>query len=405
MIPYHNLSSLVAVLLSIFHTYVAYDHGDSSGDGDSSRDRRLSEDSAYSQFGPNPDLIKFLLDGWTNMSGTVAILCMIGLVSTSFFSFFRRWFFEFWLMTHVLCAVGVIIFCVIHSVSSILLVAFWWAVDLLFRYIIMAMCIYPKTASLELIFPDVVEVKFPKSALFSYNAGQYVQVSFPSIAPLQFHPITISSAPHETEVTLHIRAVGKWSKQLAKLAEKHTHTTIMLEGPYGTLGVDLDNDDRYQMAVMVSGGIGVTPCISLTNSLLHQHEQGRRLQKLHFAWAVPGLDMALSLLPPVMAPESVDSNVLSTNVYVTRNIQEDEEQRRAPSNASFQVHTGRPNLDVTFKELKLEASQKSLTHIAVIACGPRTMLDQVRAACRKHSDSYANFTGVKFDLHEETFDF
>jgi hypothetical protein len=49
MVPIHNLASLVAVALSLFHGYAAYDYGggdsgDASGGGNS-RDRRLSSAS------------------------------------------------------------------------------------------------------------------------------------------------------------------------------------------------------------------------------------------------------------------------------------------------------------------------------------------------------------------------
>lgn len=401
LIPYHNLSSLIAIVLSIFHTYVAFVHGDSSGDGGGSRDRRLSEDSEYAKFGPNTDLIKFLFDGATNISGTLIIACMIGLVVTSFFRVLREWFFEFWLLTHVICAVGVIIFCLVHSVGSIVLVAIWWAVDVFFRYIVMSLYCYPKTASLELIHPDVIEVRFPKFATFNYNAGQYIQISFPATAPFQFHPITISSAPHEEHVTLHVRALGSWSRELASLAAKNSNTQILLEGPYGSLAMDLENETRYQMILCVGGGIGVTPCQSIARSILHKHQEGRKLQKLQFVWAVRDVGMALSLPPPVMKR---NSDVLSTDVYVTRPGAHDEEELLG-LDAPFNVFEGRPNFDSMFEDLKAEAKQRNLTHVAVIGCGPKKMLNQIRAACRSSSDMEWKCGGVKFVLHEEVFDF
>jgi len=405
MIPYHNMCSLAAIVLGVFHTYVAYVHDGDSGDesdeleADSQdRERRLSADSAYAEYGPNPDLFKFLFDGWTNLSGTIIIICMIILVSTSFFSILRRWFFEPWLVTHILSTIGVIVFSIVHGSNTIFIVAVWWIVDLCLRYILMTMCVYPQEATLKLLTPEIVEVRFPKPDKFQYNPGQFVQISFPKIAATQFHPITISSAPHEPEVTLHIRALGAWSKRLVKLAEKNTRTSILLEGPYGNLSMDLDDDERYQLVLLISGGIGVTPCQSIAKYLLHAHEQGRKLETLYFAWAARSLDMARSIPPPI-APENA-SAVVSAHVYITRSNGKNEDDQESAMNTPYQLHEGRPKLESIFQELKLEAEEKSLHHVAVVVCGPNSMLEQVRAACRSYSDS----SRVVFDLHEELFE-
>jgi NAD(P)H-flavin reductase len=64
-------------------------------------------------------------------------------------------------------------------------------------------------------------------------------------------------------VTLHIRGIGEWSAKLVKLAENQEEVDIMVEGPYGQLRVDIDNEDRYKVVLLVSGGIGVTHCQSV----------------------------------------------------------------------------------------------------------------------------------------------
>ena len=424
MIPYHNMCSLVAVVLSIFHTYVAFVHGSSEseddvGDGESpDLDRRLggsSVDSIYADFGTQPDLIKFLLDGLTNLSGTILIICMIALVSTSFFSVLRRWFFEAWLFTHIASTLGVVVFSVVHGSNTIFIVGIWWMADLFIRYLLMPLYVYPREASLELVSPDVVEVRFPKPEKFCYNAGQYVRVAFPSISTTQLHPVTISSAPHESHVTLHVRAFGTWSKNLVRLVEKKTTTSMLLEGPYGQVGVDLDDDDRYQIVLLVSGGIGVTPCQSVAKHLLHEHViEGRKLEQLHFCWAVPTAEMAQSIPPPTIESEKLeDASVLSTDIYVTRSksVEQDQEAAKGTSASHYELHSGRPNLEATLLALKEKAQAKSLRYIAVVACGPSGLLEQVRATCRSLSDSPVmgcagdNDKGVTFDLHEEIFEY
>jgi predicted ferric reductase len=91
---------------------------------------------------------------------------------------------------------------------------------------------------------DLVEIRFRKPEGFSYHAGQFVQLSVPAIGPLQFHPITISSAPYEEDVTFHVRALGNWSRRLLELAGRKNEARVLLEGPYGSLSIDLADDQR-----------------------------------------------------------------------------------------------------------------------------------------------------------------
>lgn len=408
LIPYHNFSALVALVLSFFHGYVAYVHG-KNNEGESqgvAGGRRLYQDSVYANYGPNPDFVKFCLDGGQNFSGTLTVLFLLVLYTTSFFSLLRRWFFEFWLITHVLSAVGVILFSIIHAVGTIWIVAIWWALDVAVRYLMMAQFSYPKQADLKVVLPDVVEVSFPKPDNFNYNAGQYVQISFPSISPFEFHPITLSSSPADEEVTLHIRARGNWSRQLLALADtKQNGVPIRIEGPFGSVAVDIDNDDKYQTILVVGGGIGVTPCQSLARSILKQHDEGRKLTKLHFVWVVRDIDMAFALPPPVSQTGTGKPDVLRTEVYLTKPSQYNEEDGIGSPDAPFNIIEGRPDFEKMFEQLKREAEQNKQTHVAVLACGPVAMLDHLRIACRSYSDNVLNCGGVKFDFHEELFEF
>lgn len=94
MIIYHNMSSVMAVVLGLLHAYVPFAYGDSDSSdseggesisADSSADRRL-DDSDYSLIGNQPNLLKWAFDGDENTSGTLLILSMILLVLLSLFS-------------------------------------------------------------------------------------------------------------------------------------------------------------------------------------------------------------------------------------------------------------------------------------------------------------------------------
>ncbi|ORX71102.1 hypothetical protein DL89DRAFT_282589 [Linderina pennispora] len=61
----------------------------------------------------------------------------------------------------------------------------------------------------------VVEIQMEKK-IIGFRPGQYVKVYCPSVSMLQWHPLTISSAPEEELLTIHFRLEGTWTRNLAK---------------------------------------------------------------------------------------------------------------------------------------------------------------------------------------------
>jgi len=420
MIPIHNLSSLLALTLSFFHGYVAYAYGGDSGDSGSEDERRLSSDeSEYALYGPNTNFGKFWWDGGVNTSGSLIVLCLIGLVGLSFFGFVRRYLFDLWLITHILLAMGVIVFCFVHSVTAIAFVAVWWGLDWLIRYVFMAGCRYPRRATIKKLTSDIVEIRFEKSN-FRYQAGQFVQICVPAVG-LQFHPVTISSAPHESDVTLHFRALGNWTRRLVDLATHGQRVDVLLEGPYGGLSINLDDDRRYPVVLCISGGIGVTPNLSIAHHLLQQRETKRL--KVHFLWTVRDLVIVNALSPPVSSsfhsrPTMVDTedatevsasgdnqkssstSIVQTDIFVTKDFDEDAEALK-----SFNTHQGRPDLDAILESVKTEALQQGVSHIAVCVCGPKSKVEEIKRLCRKHRQPVYRCEGLAFEVHDEIFEF
>lgn len=68
------------------------------------------------------------------------------------------------------------------------------------------------------IMDDVFSLEFAKEGIFSeqYRDGQYIFLNAPAVSSVQWHPFTISSAPEEKTVTVHIRVSGEgsWTKEL-----------------------------------------------------------------------------------------------------------------------------------------------------------------------------------------------
>ncbi|KAJ3039910.1 hypothetical protein HDV00_011693, partial [Rhizophlyctis rosea] len=278
---------------------------------------------------------------------------------------------------------------------------------------------------------------FTKSA-FTYAPGQYLFICIPKLSPFEWHPFSISSSPHDPTISIHIRALGNWTRRVASLAATSDPSSpppkIYIDGPYGEMTFPLE---EYKNFIMISGGIGITPLQSVYNDLIYEWRSGRReLRHVVFVWSVREggsydylLDAEtqkkhrkennLGVLPPFHTPmllEEYESEaetpsvavgqkqptnehpIINTLFYLTRS--------SSPAGGSpvdveegkkVWVRPGRADLDEVFGRVaELDGGEG---RVAVLVCGPAGLVRDVRRRCREFG-----VEGVRFDLHEESFE-
>jgi NADPH oxidase 2 len=159
---------------------------------------------------------------------------------------------------------------------------------------------------------NVVEIQIKKEHTKT-RAGQYIFFNCPEVSVYQYHPFTLTSAPEEDYISVHIRVVGDFTKALAKalgcsIGEKGTKDAkvtavnaqeagrevdptlrkvlprVFIDGPFGSASEDVF---KYEVAVLVGAGIGVTPFASILKSIwyrMNYPQQKTRLRKVYFFW-------------------------------------------------------------------------------------------------------------------------
>ncbi|KAJ2080509.1 hypothetical protein H4R24_003029 [Coemansia sp. RSA 988] len=70
---------------------------------------------------------------------------------------------------------------------------------------------------------NVVEIRFERNGM-KYKAGQFIYLCVPSLSWYQWHPFTLSSAPEEGELSVHIRISGGWTRSLVHTLQQHAAT-------------------------------------------------------------------------------------------------------------------------------------------------------------------------------------
>ena len=259
----------------------------------------------------------------------------------------------------------------------------------------------------------------------SFEPGAYCYLQIPSISLNEFHPFSISCYPTVTRgvsrLTFHILDMGRdsfthrlFNRIQNASAADIASMRVRVDGPYGRLQVDLT---RYKTIVLVAGGIGITPFLSIlewlaeqkihctvhliwtsrvkssfgawSGALLHRIHEGQSTSKFHFhLYSSTGAAGASGI---EMAPMGSD----------------------APVQGAWQpvLTPGRPDIAGLFSGFASDAAEVDLTSlpahhvaakthrkphtVAVLACGPAGLVASAQSAARTHG----------FHFHKETFVF
>lgn len=102
-----------------------------------------------------------------------------------------------------------------------------------------------------------------------FKPGQFVWVTLGDTPyKLQQHPFTISSAPEKRDsLRLTIKELGDFTSEVKKLREGET---AFIEGPYGNFTL---SESVATHNIFIAGGIGITPAISILESLRERQDQ------------------------------------------------------------------------------------------------------------------------------------
>lgn len=118
------------------------------------------------------------------------------------------------------------------------------------------------------IAQDTIAVHLRKPEGFAYAPGQTITLTLPAESPdspVLRHTFSLVSAPHEEDLCLATRARQTPYKLALKGLARDTGVTFT--GPYGKFGLP---EQTGRPLVMIAGGIGITPYISMLRDATHR---------------------------------------------------------------------------------------------------------------------------------------
>jgi len=117
-----------------------------------------------------------------------------------------------------------------------------------------------------------LKIRLPRSSNMKLFPGDYVFLAFPEYPELrEMHPFSIAKmANNNREITLIIRGDGDFTKSLIKVA---TESIVKIDGGYGRYQGFLNDQRDDVKIVIIAGGIGVTPLLSIVDNNSDRHIQ------------------------------------------------------------------------------------------------------------------------------------
>jgi ferredoxin-NADP reductase len=112
---------------------------------------------------------------------------------------------------------------------------------------------------------DVKSFRFPRPAGFDYKAGQYILVSLTVDGSLVTKPLTLSSSPTEDHIEFTKKLTGHPFSNV--LDNMNIGDSAVISGPFGKMTFE----GEHEKVVLLSGGIGITPMISICKYCTDMH--------------------------------------------------------------------------------------------------------------------------------------
>ncbi|KAG4913916.1 hypothetical protein JHK85_055305 [Glycine max] len=288
--------------------------------------------------------------------------------------------------------------------------------------------------------------------LFVIVYGLFIVHGYYLYLSKEWHPFSITSAPGDDYVSVHIRTLGDWTSQLKAVFAKACQPAssdqsgllradmlqgnniprmpkLVIDGPYGAPAQDYKN---YEVILLVGLGIGATPLISILKDVLNNMKQQKDIEeamvesgvknnkrkpfatnRAYFYW-VTREQGSFEWFKGVMddVAEYDKDGIIELHNYCT-SVYEEGDARSAlitmlqslhhaksgvdiVSGTRVKTHFARPNWRSVFKHTALKHPGK---RVGVFYCGAHTLVGELK----RLSLDFSRKTNTKFDFHKENF--
>lgn len=267
--------------------------------------------------------------------------------------------------------------------------------------------------------------KFKVRGMKTRHPGQVVWVQIPNLSFLNWHPFTVASAPGQSGglATIAIRGLGGYTKGVQRAHDDcrgdsqsavsgESQITMRLDGPYGVGRIQWG---RLPVTVLIAGGIGITPGMSIASHLIKEAascpSSDRAVSHVHLLWIVKDTRHIewfheelqelheMSLREDVPATLDITIHTTASSVSAPDSLSREESyemQAPKPADVPWPINTGRPDVAAWLGQVK---GARVGMDAAINVCGPRALINETRKAAGAASSE----KGI-FYVEEEVFE-
>ncbi|KAF6168750.1 hypothetical protein GIB67_013132 [Kingdonia uniflora] len=305
------------------------------------------------------------------------------------------------------------------------------------------------------VYPgNVLALFMSKPQGFKYKSGQYMFVNCKAVSPFEWHPFSITSAPRDDYLSVHIRTLGDWTRQLKTVfsevcqpptggksgllradtmqgTNNPNFPRVLIDGPFGAPAQDYK---KYNVVLLVGLGIGATPMISIVKDIVNNMkakeeeetslENGRssnatpkrkgfKTTRAYFYWVTReqgSFDWFKGIMNEVA--ETDQNGVIELHNYCT-SVYEEGDARSAliamlqslnhakngvdvVSGTRVKSHFAKPNWRNVYKRIALNHRDE---RVGVFYCGAPALTKELRILAQ----DFSHKTSTKFEFHKENF--
>ncbi|KAG2261226.1 hypothetical protein Bca52824_068305 [Brassica carinata] len=421
-------------------------------------------------FGEQPESYWWFVKGVEGVTGIIMVVLM-AIAFTLATPWFRRnklnlpnflkkltGFNAFWYSHHLFIIVYALL--IVHGIK-LYLTKIWYQ-KTTWMYLAVPMLLYASERLLRALRSSIKPVKILKVAVypgnvlslhvtkpqgFKYKSGQYMFVNCRAVSPFEWHPFSITSAPGDDYLSVHIRTLGDWTRKLRTVfsevckpptagksgllradgGDSVAFPTVLIDGPYGAPAQDYK---KYDVVLLVGLGIGATPMISILKDIINNmktdaHDRdiennnsngngkGFRTRKAYFYWVTReqgSFEWFKGIMDEVA--ELDEEGIIELHNYCT-SVYEDGDARVAliamlqslqhakngvdvVSGTRVKSHFAKPNWRQVYKRIAVQHPGK---RIGVFYCGAPAPTKELKNLAL----DFSRKTTTKFDFHKENF--
>ena len=262
--------------------------------------------------------------------------------------------------------------------------------------------------------------KFKISGFTTWYPGQIAWIHIADVSFVNWHPFTVASAPGADEAMFLIRGLGGYTRrvhehvktkdfsQVAVSEENSCSLKLHVDGPYGVGHIQWE---AYPVILLVAGGVGITPGLSIASHIIrHASKTGNNIKGIqcwhvHLLWIIKDEQHVewcreeMQNLSTMVASPNVQAT-LDLTIAVTGGAKPEagkarddesimlEQQTHNNYNGPGELIKGRPDIS---KWLRSVRSARDGLDGAVNVCGPRSLISSVRLAAAELSGRRGHF--------------